>query len=355
MHRVGMNTGNLLFQYSCANNIRNPAVYFQLGLGLEIGYIKECIDVLCIPAANQLNPQWDLQWWAKLIEDLDKPVVIAGLGTQARINEVDSVVLQPGTIRFLHLIRERANLIGARGQATLDLMVRHGVTNVEVTGCPSNFINPSVSGASIQARMDSISGKETLKVNLLVGTLEEYARDYERLIFNLAMQHNGKLIYQTNPKLLAYMLTGREDAEMASYLNWEAKVIAPDLAPAEYRRKIRHRGRYYFSAPGWIDDVSRDDLSVGMRIHGAVAAIQGGSLGICVAFDARTLELAETMGYPYLMAQELGECNDIKELVRKTTFSADGFDKKRNALRASMKRCLEQHGVHTHLATDELA
>lgn len=352
MHRVGMNTGNLLFQYSCTKNIKNAAVHFNLGVDMDLGFLKEAIDVLVIPAANQLNPHWDLKWWVKLIEDLDKPVVIVGLGAQAKIDEVQDVVLQPGTVRFLHAIRERAKIIGVRGENTLRLVDRYGVSNAEVTGCPSNFINQTITGESIAARAKTLLEKEVLRVNMLVGTLEEYARESERLLFKMAMEHHGRLIYQTNDKLLAYLLTGREDAELTNYLNWEAQTVAPGLPPAEYRRKIRHRGRYFFSAPGWIDDVARDDLSFGMRIHGAVAAIQGGSLGVCVAFDARTLELAQTMGYPYVRASDLPECRDVRDVVARMVFSAEVFDHKRSQLKSSMKRCLEQHGVTTHLSVD---
>jgi polysaccharide pyruvyl transferase WcaK-like protein len=347
MHKVGMNTGNLLFQYACTKFIVNPVVHVEFGLDLAIA--KELIDVLMIPAANQLNPQWDLKWWAKLVEDLDKPVVIVGLGTQAKIDEVESVELRPGTVRFLHAVRERAKVIGVRGTATLAVMERYGVDNAVITGCPSNFINPRITGAGIQSKLDLVNSKDALSVNYLVGTLEDYALECERKLFSLVYQHQGRFVYQTNHRLLTYILDGHEDEELRQYLDWEAKRIAPELDPSVYRENIRRRGRYFFSAPGWIDDVSRDDLSVGMRIHGAVAAVQGGSVGICVAFDSRTLELAQTMGYPYVSAKKIQHYESLVELANHTIFDPEDFDRKRLNLRANTKLCIEQHGVMTNL------
>jgi len=71
------------------------------------------------------------------------------------------------------------------------------------------------------------------------------------------------------------------------------------------------------------------DLAIGMRIHGAIAALEGGRLGVCVAFDSRTLELSETMGVPHFLASDIQQhmlLADVLDLVR---FDADEFDVKR--------------------------
>lgn len=78
MKAVGENTGNLMFQYFMAKNIKNPKVFVHFSdISSNLENIKSIVDVLCIPAANQISPAWDLGWWADIIEMLDKPIVIA--------------------------------------------------------------------------------------------------------------------------------------------------------------------------------------------------------------------------------------------------------------------------------------
>lgn len=345
MEEVGKNTGNLLFQYSSSKNILNPKLNFS-NSNVRFDILKNNIDVLVIPAANQLNPKWDLSWWATIIEKLDKPVVIAGLGAQAKIGEISSIRLPEGTVRFLHLLKERAVYVGMRGQGALQVADKYGLHNAIVSGCPSNFINPVITGASIQSRLDKLATKKSLIVNRLVGTLEEYTREAERALFGLLSENMGRYIYQTNISDLNF-ISSHENEEDLNFIDWEANIIAPGLERAEYKRKLKHRGQYFFSAPAWIDEAGKADLNIGMRIHGAVAAIQGGGLGVCVAFDARTLELAETMGYPYVMAADVVAAKNLAELLRRVRFDPDLFDKKRNELRVSMKLCFEQFGVET--------
>ena len=266
------------------------------------------------------------------------------MGGQAKINELQNAKLQKGTLRYLDILKERAIEIGVRGEDTLTLLDKLGIHNAVVTGCLSNFINCSLKGSNIQKLIDDFKYKEYPKVNFLAGTLEEYTRDTEKALFELTTQHHGQIIYQTNVKILSFLL-GEEEDEVSKYINWEANLIGPKFEVREYRRKIFHRGVFYFSAPGWIDKMSFSDLSIGMRIHGSVAVIQGGSLGVCVAFDSRTLELVKTMGYPYILSDDVKKINNLRELDQFIEFSALNFDVLREKLRAKLKLTIEQHGV----------
>lgn len=57
LQAVGLNIGNLLFQYAVWNDIKNPKCAFYLGS--DISFYKRNIDILVIPAANQINPAAD--------------------------------------------------------------------------------------------------------------------------------------------------------------------------------------------------------------------------------------------------------------------------------------------------------
>jgi hypothetical protein len=95
--------------------------------------------------------------------------------------------------------------------------------------------------------------------------------------------------------------------------------------------------------------MARFDLAIGMRIHGAVAAIQAGKLGICTAFDSRTLELAQTMGYPYITAYEIGEAMGIKDILEQVTFYPALFDEKKQLNLSAIWELFSRSGISTSL------
>jgi hypothetical protein len=348
---VGENTGNLLFQHAMWKLIQNPKINFRLGVDFDVDYFRQNIDILCIPAANQINPMWDLEAWADLVEFLDKPVIVAGLGAQAKIGEVKDIRLSSGTRRFIQAVYRRSSFIGVRGEETKSFLESIGVDNAVITGCPSNFINNTLTGSIIKDNIESFSKKDNPRINYVFGTMEEISRDYEAELFNHWLGHEGKIIYQTNKNMMNLLINGVVSSECAAHLQWQNGILAPQLSISDYIELLRSRGVFFFDPLSWINSASAADLTIGLRIHGAVAAIQGRSLGVCVAFDSRTLELASTMGYPYLHAAQISELTSLSELEGILNFTPDEFDWKRNALRSNLKTVLQQHGLVDSLSS----
>jgi hypothetical protein len=342
---IGENTGNLLFQHAVWKRVKNPKLNFRMGIDFDVDYFRDNIDVLCIPAANQINPMWDLDAWADLVEYIDKPVVIAGLGAQAAIGEVAEIRLGPGTRRFLEGLHKRAIFIGVRGEETRQFLVGIGFSNVVVTGCPSNFINDHISGENIVRKLEAFLAKNEPAVNYVFGTMEDISREYERSLFQMWRGNPGKIIYQTDRRMMDLVLNGVQRADFAPDIEWQQRYLAADLSPGSFTELLRSRGTFFFDPLSWIDTSSRADLTIGLRIHGAVAAIQGHSLGVCVAFDSRTLELASTMGYPHVLAKDIQKISSLHELDSILRFDAEEFDEKRESLRENLKLVMNQHGV----------
>jgi hypothetical protein len=344
---VGFNTGNLLFQYAIASFVKNPSLFFQLSSGLDIDWLKDNIDVLVIPASNQLNPDGvfcNLEWWCDLIEKVDKPVVVVGLGIQSEIDGVSAINLPKWTVRFIHLLRERATLIGVRGNSSRELLERYRVFNSVVTGCPSNFLNKDISGKSISSRIEYFDNCLKPSICYLPGTLEEFCRGHERSIFDLVSDSCKSIIFQTNSDILKFLLNSCND-KFSTYIEWERSILAPENNYSEYQTFLKSKGRFFFSASSWIDYASSMDLTIGMRFHGAMAAIQGGSLGVCIAFDSRTLELVNTMGFPYILADDLKLLKNISNLRSIINFDPNVFDDCRKSLAFPLLDCLNNHGV----------
>lgn len=324
LNRIGQNTGNALFQYALWKRVGNPK--FLTLPHVDPSMVKDNADILLIPAANQVNPHWDLGSWADFVEAVDLPCVMIGLGAQSDIDGDPRLQLQPGTERYIRSVAERSKVIGLRGEFTKKVLENMGIFNTEVTGCPSQTISNSITGKSIAEQLDATKNKDVLRVAHVWGTFEEHIREKERLLGAMVSQHETSIVLQTHAQLLEFVHTHAIKEEDGNFLRWVGSIVHPNLSPDEFLQFLANRATFYSDARTWIDSMRRYDLAIGMRIHGAVAAIQGGSLGICVAFDSRTLELAHTMGYPYVKAGNIEAGMSLHDILEMVEFDVPRFD-----------------------------
>lgn len=324
---AGSNTGNLIYQYAAERNVANPKLYFSQIEHNDVEMIKSSVDVIHIPAANQLNPNFDLGGWADLMDHLDKPIFIAGLGLQCELSE-DEVQLTPGTVRFIETLKRLAPQIGVRGEATKKLLEKFGATNVVVIGCPSNFINRKLTGDSIRATFTRLKGVTNPKVDFFPSTMSNH-RDFEAKLRRMIYEFDYRFVLQTNPILFQYVETNGISSEAISYLEWEREVIAPSMTQDEYNSIYKDRSTYYFSAAAWIDSLSSRDLGIGMRMHGVVATIQGGRAGVCVVSDGRIQELVDAMAYPHVDLDAVSSANSLAQVLESVRFDAALYDQRR--------------------------
>ncbi|MBU9232567.1 polysaccharide pyruvyl transferase family protein [Burkholderia multivorans] len=326
LNDIGENVGNSLFQYALTKKIANPKI-FVTPQKITPEELRERADILVIPAANQINPAWDLGGWADFIEACNLPVVCIGLGAQSGKNETEVKNLKPGTIRFAKVLSERCNTIGVRGRFTANALEQLGISNVVITGCPSQTINLRASGKNIQSLLDSYTVIDSPKIAHVFGTMEPETRLAEKILSQLVLPHDHITVYQTDKKILNLVHSRKflqEDDHI--FFEWLRTNLHPSLKLEEYLKYIVDNGRVFSDARTWIDSMTRFDLVIGMRIHGAVAAIQSGTLGICVAFDSRTLELALTMGYPHVMVEDVEAAQSLTDILEKVVFDAARFD-----------------------------
>ncbi|WP_067341803.1 polysaccharide pyruvyl transferase family protein [Stappia indica] len=331
LKRVGENTGNTLFQRALWDLVRIPKLSVSPGADSR-EFLRNNCSHLIIPAANQINPNFNMEYWTNFIEDVDLPCIVMGLGAQS--DQVDATAedfpFTESVIKFAKCLSRRTATIGVRGKYTQDVLSQIGVTNTTVIGCPSQTLNNSISGESIAKQLRNLVDGRAVSVAILGGTLQEYARDVEKSIFDLFFfDKKSLLVLQTEKRIMNFVYSGKLDANAREFMNWHRSVVVPSLGLDEYFHFMALRGRVYSDARSWVDGMRKVDLAIGMRIHGAMAAIQAGRLGICVAFDSRTHELAQTMAIPYITAQNMKNCRSIQDVVCATVFSADEFDTRR--------------------------
>ncbi len=342
MAQIGFNVGNAMFQLAVAELVANPRIYINTSSAPS--FVRENADVLIFPAANQVNPHWDLTEWAEFIEAVNLPCAVIGLGAQSEIGASVGMNLKPGTMRFIKAIADRSGTMGVRGQFTKDVLGQLGIQNTIVTGCPSRTINRHVTGSSIAAALNLALENAKPRVGYLYGTFEEGTRKAEQKLSSIVKDFDHRIIIQTNPPLMKLVWGGELSPEETRTIHWLGTVARPDLSGSQYVEYLKQSGVFYSDARSWIDQMTAMDAVIGMRIHGAVAAIRGGSLGVCVAFDSRTLELAQTMEIPYLTAQEVEECSSFHEMLTRIHFDPVEYDRKQAVAIDRIKDILEPSG-----------
>lgn len=343
MEAVGWNTGNLIYQFAAHSYVTAPKLGFTLDSATDLDALRNAIDVLHIPAANQLNPDIDLLSWAQMIEYIDKPLFIAGLGIQCELSE-DEIELTAGTLAFIKALKKYAPRIGVRGASTAAVLARHGVDTAVVTGCPSNFLNANVSGRSLAGRLARARATACLRVDYFPGTISHHL-DAESHLRKLVSRHDFRYVLQTNESLFQFVDGVRDDPGVMRYVDWERAKLNPEIPRSEFERLYAERATYYFSAPAWLDAMSRRDLGIGMRMHGVVASIQGGTAGACVVSDGRINELVTTMGYPRLSLEDARTARSLEELIGAVDFDPTLFDDKRRALAHAYRGIAAESGV----------
>jgi hypothetical protein len=152
----GGNTGNLMFCHSVSR--MTGAGPKAVPWGAPLDQLDPLADLLVLPLANQLGAHVDLGVLAEKRARQKIPMVGLGLGAQGPIHGVDAAAIPQGTWKWLRVILERSidgkPNMALRGEETLRVIRGQGLADgCVVTGCPSNFINPSATlGREISRR-----------------------------------------------------------------------------------------------------------------------------------------------------------------------------------------------------------
>lgn len=310
----GNNFGNMLFTNAVYKQVKGCK---HLGFSFDPVVAKENFDSIIIPGANWINLSQDWKSLADILDATQLPCSSIGLGAQlASIKEVESI--PEGTKKLLKVISERCHSFGVRGEFTAEVVKKLGINNVEVLGCPSAFYYGKVAGirgVSSSYEISNIGIGPTRYV--LPGRSADRSMDKQRQLYQFAIREASSIYYQS--EAFEISILAREEPEQEL-----------DLACAYYgvrnfselRKKILLKGKYHKDLEHWISDSRKDDIYVGTRIHGAIAATLGGTPAILIAHDKRTAELAEQMCMPCISIDDfdVSMLYDINGLVEKFDF-----------------------------------
>jgi hypothetical protein len=299
----GDNLGNLLYTYAVERQLAAPGNVVlpgpTRGPGLDPGWYHDNIDHLVIPLANAFR--WTfrerLDSLADLIERLDIPVTVIGVGAQASAdgewNADHSAQIDASVKRFVGALLERGPSIGVRGEFTRDYLVGLGFPDdtIDIIGCPSMFLR----GGELALRpLPELTADSPIALNL-----SPYVTEMGPIIeHNVARYDHLDYVAQDVQSL--GMLLGEE---------YGGKGAGDPLLPTSPEHPLVAGGRAWMAlnATTWLTDLARYDFSFGTRIHGNIAALLAGTPAYVLAHDSRTLELARYHEIPHLVVRSLGD------------------------------------------------
>lgn len=337
---LGGNAGNLLLQHAAAQIVDAPLVHLSMS---DIPYLDtpevRATDTLIFPAADHLRPGTDWQSLNNYLEGIGKSLVVLGLGaaTPGPLGETGMIAALRASapvMRMVDILRERAVLVTVRGEYSKRVCIALGLPDVEVAGCPSALLNPDPRlGDAIAARL-AFAAADAGPVRMSASAAAPFeiadnaqAQALEQRLLAWAMAHDGLYVQQSGglPGWLA--CNGRWYDLEPDTRDAIGGVIAGEAAPLDLWAFLARQGRFPTAVSDWLSDLRGQDLVMGTRIHGALAAIAAGTPGVLLG--AAKSELARTHHLPFLDQDRAIAAPSLPRAVAQTSFNPLAFDRAR--------------------------
>jgi len=335
----------MMFRYATCRDLGD---YRELDTKMDPGAVREQADIIVLPMANNINPSFNMGYLATFIERCNLPVLAVGLGAQAKLGGGLSEPLPAGSKRFLDVLSERSVAIGVRGPFTAQVLADHGVDNVVVTGCPSNFINPDeqlgkrLSEGFVRAR-ENTPRRVAVYSQLGRKNFDSPNIESERHLFSLVRKHGYHYVH-TFPSELIDFVRGGDEVTARWIASLESRLM-PNTSEPEFAAKFREQSHAFLQVESWMEFSRSCDMSIGKRVHGCLNTIQAGTPGVLVYHDERTRELAETLALPRVNVEDIHVDDDLAVMLEKTSFSDVDYDLRRRELHGRYDKLFTESGL----------
>ncbi len=292
---IGDNVGNLVFSQATYRLLATRDAQVSTSrLGRQsVNRINERYDHLVIPLANAFRVSFlaGLDALSDLIEGLTIPVSVVSVGAQATVEgsykHADDIA--PSVRRFVRAVLDRSPSIGVRGDFTRNYLrnLGFGDEHVDVVGCPSLYMyGPNL---SIKKKVEALNEQSRIALNV-----SPYVKSVGPIAIDQATRYPNLVYMAQNRDTLALLLYGTYPE--ANHRKYAAVGVPVTL---EHPLIRADRVRFFLDPHTWFTTLADYDFSFGTRIHGNIAALLGGTPGLVLAHDSRTLELAEYHCIPW--------------------------------------------------------
>ncbi|WP_198587220.1 polysaccharide pyruvyl transferase family protein [Glycomyces xiaoerkulensis] len=335
---IATNVGNLIFSNAVFKHLKTADTEVEVngprlnGDPADAEAINERYDAFAIPLANAFRPSFmrHLDTLTRLVERLDIPVVVVGVGAQTDVHyDLDAVSgLNEQVRRFITAVLDRSASIGVRGEFTADYLRRLGFNDVEVIGCPSMYTHGP--GFRIPGPTGTLDPETSVALSYTPWADDEGTA--AALVESALREHSRVTYFPQESKDLSLLYWG--DTSQLTGTSAEA--------PVHLTHPLMRPGRTVFPLDPrtWIRELAEHDFAFGTRLHGNVAALLAGVPAMLLAHDSRTLELARYLGLPHRRLSEVEggtTVADLYEQVDTGDFNR-GYDKRFEAYSAFLSK-----------------
>lgn len=302
---TGGNSGNQVIAYGLLKTLAYDSVSWDHSRGPD--YVNKNFDHIVIAAANFLFESFDFGGMANFLDRTNLPLSIVGLGAQS--NDYSSEVkLMPGTERLLSIVAERAPLIGVRGDFTGSVLMRRGIKNFQVTGCPSFYMSKNA-GLHFRYNPD----RENLKVainasrDVLKHTFDKDVMwKVIRRLVSEAVRHDALFVAQTEAQEIT-LADEPGSAAATGACNTLANLFAGVADDGKLKNWFQSKMRIYWDVDDWLEEMRTVDFVVGTRFHGGMVGLQAGAPTVVISHDTRVSEMCSFFHVPQVDIRELDE------------------------------------------------
>lgn len=354
----GMNTGNLMFQYS---------INQLLSTDNELVYVDEISDdispeelnssdYLIIPCADFITLEYDLEGLWNRIRWSTRPIILIGLGIGGSFELSKVGELGAFTVMVLEHFKKYAVKIFVRGAKTQEVLNSMGFSmeRVHVTGCPSNFLTSNEDlRISFAEKLHCI--KDFSSVNFLVYG-DRYWLDakmaIERTLYRIfRLTQGSSWVIQSHKPIVDLARPGKASSDFFTLTRdmcYLLECLNPDGYMKDMVNDLQSRYHIFTDIRRWMNFSESYDFSIGLRLHGNMISFQSGVPTLWISHDSRTNELMDLMKLPSIKPDELYNFVALKDFsLFKDRFSMflDGYFERRNSLYSEFSNALLSVGV----------
>ncbi|MBG0827848.1 polysaccharide pyruvyl transferase family protein [Planomonospora sp. ID67723] len=248
-----------------------------------------------------------------LLDQIDKPVVIFGLGVQSQTDDLTGATLPAEAISLMRYLQDRCAVIGVRGDTTRRVLEQIcGVTNTKVVGCPSLFSRPAELARVRRALKDG-SGRPAF-----CGT--KFRQPLEARLLRNAIRDDVFLVEPSNRRNHQFYVDvsrGHPKSRLPPFLK-DYRADHPEWTRSRLENYYQRRYRLFRDTKSWYrfnhESVS---FTYGSRFHVNMASVLSGKPALWLTHDARTRELTDFLHLPAVpieTVQDMG-AGEIRSLL----------------------------------------
>lgn len=315
-NRIGNNVGNLVYASSIYRALMTENTVVEHNSYrhnvADADYINENYSAFVIPLADAFRESFvnELVKLTNLIKKLTIPCIVVGVGVRADYDYKNKGLKfkhDEVAIDFIKAVLEKSALIGLRGEITAEFFNKLGFVaerDYTVIGCPSLYKN----GENLDVKEINLEKIERLAVNNTVMS----STSVQKFLSSIFNEYRGAEFYPQRLDELRTLYLGEE---------YIFKRKCPGYPKNTENLLYRDdRVRFFTNVEAWINSLSENDLSIGPRLHGNVAAVIAGTPAIWIMHDARMKELVDYHNLPHIYQGEIAENHSLLELLEKIDY-----------------------------------